>query len=162
MPMFTSEADKLAFARAPKRLVMSIEPCASVFLGETGFEKDGHDHHEVTRQVFDAIANVGDFDEYTRFLANLPLITNLYNYQRYEDSYGRLSDAGRNLRAATLKYGGAIYMCCVRDGLFLNGQTPYICETIKGENILLYNTAASDFQYEQPKTQTLGNYSAAI
>ena len=139
--MYTTEKDKLLFKNAPYRVAITLSPYTQTFAKASGLDINSQPFHEITRQCFDAISNLGDFNEYTRFISNLPMFHLLLDSQKYEDTFGHINSNGKNLRLATFQYAGGIYAACLAQGIILNSQTPYILETVKADMCLLFNTA---------------------
>lgn len=139
--IYITEQDKLLFKNSPARVVISLCPFAKSFQELSGLDTNSQSYHEITRQCFDAISNIGDFNEYTRFVSNLPMFDLLIDCDRYQDSFGNVNNTGKNLRLATFQYAGGIYIACLSQGILLNGQTSYILENTKNDACLLFNTA---------------------
>ena len=139
---FTDTTVPLKFYEFPPKVIVSVSPELELFLYETGIKANSHEHHEITRQVFDYI-DFG-FTEFCNLMLTLPLFRLLTSFNldhmKYTDTNGNINSLALNLKRSTQKYGICMYKSCEKVGMFDGERTPYIIETIHNDLILLHNS----------------------
>ena len=127
------------FLRAPEYFVIQTDEALFPFLHKTNLLINSQQHHEITRQCFDAVCF--DFEKYVNDTKDLPRLNMLTDSEKYYDSVGNLNNTYLNLRIATREYSLALYFIFFNNGLFIEGETAYILENVKDNYCVLLNTA---------------------